>query len=126
LFVRGTLQDTQAWHIHDEVLGVWNPLLSGAQHMQAREIPLDVTSSVTQFWAAHDEALFAQPVLVALTGLSASYFERARWEGGGPRFLKFGRLVRYRKADVVDWINQRQPVASTSEIGSGRLIERPA
>jgi predicted DNA-binding transcriptional regulator AlpA len=94
--------------------------------MQAREIPLDVTSSVTQFWAAHDEALFAQPVLVALTGLSAAYFERARWEGGGPRFLKFGRLVRYRKADVVDWINQRQPVASTSETRPGRLVERPA
>jgi predicted DNA-binding transcriptional regulator AlpA len=92
--------------------------------MQAREIPLDVTSSVTQFWAAH--ALFAQPVLVALTGLSAAYFERARWEGGGPRFLKFGRLVRYRKADVVDWINQRQPVASTSETRPGRLVERPA
>jgi predicted DNA-binding transcriptional regulator AlpA len=94
--------------------------------MQPVETTLDVTSVVDQFWRSHEEALFAQPVLVALTGLSAAYFERARWEGGGPRFLKFGRLVRYRKADVVDWINQRQPVASTSETRPGRLVERPA
>lgn len=75
--------------------------------------PLDRASAVTQFWNAHDEALFAQPVLAAITDLSPSYFERGRWGGFGPRFLKIGHAVRYRKADVVDWINQRPSAAST-------------
>ena len=79
------------------------------------ETLLDLTSAVTQFWKAHDEALFSQPVLTAITGLSAAYFERGRWAGYGPKFLKLGRLVRYRKADVVEWINQRPAVASTAE-----------
>jgi hypothetical protein len=69
------------------------------------ETPLDLSSAVSQFWKAHDDALFPQPVLTAITGLLAVYFERGRWAGYGPKFLKLGRLVRYRKADVVDWIN---------------------
>ena len=84
--------------------------------MQPVETSLDLTSAVNQFWAAPDEALFPQTALVAITGMSNAHFERARWEGGGPKFLKLGRLVRYRKADVVAWINRRQPVSSTSEI----------
>jgi hypothetical protein len=72
---------------------------------------------VKQFWAAPDEALFTQKDLEAVTGLSGAYFERARWAGRGPRFLKLGRrLVRYTKGDSVSWIKQNPPVASTSEI----------
>lgn len=88
--------------------------------MEPIETPLDLTSAVSQFWKAHDEALFPQPVLTAITGLSAAYFERGRWAGYGPKFLKLGRLVRYRKADVVDWINQHPPLASTSETSPSR------
>jgi predicted DNA-binding transcriptional regulator AlpA len=33
-------------------------------------------------------------------GLSIPYLRRARRERRGPRFLKVGKLVRYRKADV--------------------------
>jgi predicted DNA-binding transcriptional regulator AlpA len=92
--------------------------------MKNAEIVSD--SEVSRFWAAHEQALFTQNIVAAVVGMSAAYFERARWAGGGPPFLKVGRLVRYRKADVLAWINQRPPVASTSEIGPGRLIERPA
>jgi predicted DNA-binding transcriptional regulator AlpA len=84
---------------------------------------LDLSSAVAQFWSAPDQALFPQTVLVAVTGLSHAHFERARWSGTGPKFVKLGRMVRYRKVDVIDWINQRPPAASTSEVG-GRLIER--
>ncbi len=88
--------------------------------MDSIEQALDLPSSVRQFWAAPDEALFPQTALVAITGLSNAYFERSRWEGGGPRFLKIGRLVRYRKADVLAWINQRPTVSSTSEFKGAR------
>ena len=34
-----------------------------------------------------------------------------RWNsrGGGPRYLKIGKHVRYRLADVVEWENTRYP-----------------
>lgn len=86
--------------------------------MDPNEQVLDLSSSVRQFWTAPDEALFPQTALVAITGLSNAYFERSRWEGGGPKFLKIGRLVRYRKSDVLAWINQRPTVSSTSEVKS--------
>lgn len=83
--------------------------------METVEIQLDVPSAVSQFWKAPDEALFRQPVLVAITGLSAAFFERARWEGFGPKYIKLGRAVRYKKADVLAWIEKRPVVSSTTE-----------
>lgn len=94
--------------------------------MESVETPLDRASAVNQFWNAHDEALFAQPVLTAVTDLSDAYFERGRWAGFGPRFLKLGRSVRYRKADVLDWMNQRPPLASTSETLPQPVAKRKA
>lgn len=83
--------------------------------MQPVETPLDLSSAVTQFWNAHDEALFSQPILPAITGLSAAYFERARWEGDGPKYFKLGRLVRYKKKDVLAWLEKNPAVSSTTE-----------
>ncbi|MBI4001062.1 MAG: helix-turn-helix domain-containing protein [Nitrospira defluvii] len=37
-----------------------------------------------------------------------------RTRGGGPPFIKVGRLIRYRKADVDAWIESRR-VSSTSD-----------
>lgn len=82
--------------------------------MQPVETPLD--SVVSQFWRAPDEALFSQTALTAITGLTAPFFERARWSGsGGPRYLKLGARVRYRKSDVLAWIKDRPTVKSTTE-----------
>jgi predicted DNA-binding transcriptional regulator AlpA len=39
-----------------------------------------------------------------VTGLSVAWFERKRWEGGGPPFVKFDRAVRYRESDLAAWI----------------------
>lgn len=74
--------------------------------MEPVETSLDQTSAVTQFWNAHPEALFTQVVLTAITGLSPAYFERGRWAGYGPKFFKLGRLVRYKKKDVVCWLEK--------------------
>lgn len=84
--------------------------------MQTVETPLDLSSAVNQFWNAHDEALFPQPILPAITGMSAAFFERARWSGeGGPRYIKLGRLVRYKKKDVLAWLEKNPAVTSTTE-----------
>ena len=46
--------------------------------------------------------------------LSKPTLERLRLTGNGPAFVKLGRAVRYRKADLDDWLASRL-VRSTSQ-----------
>jgi excisionase family DNA binding protein len=46
--------------------------------------------------------------------LSERTLERLRVSGGGPRFIKAGKAVRYREADLEAWIEAHSR-ASTSE-----------
>lgn len=48
------------------------------------------------------------------TGLSANTLNNLRSIGGGPRFLKLGRAVRYSETDLEAWLSARV-VGSTSE-----------
>ena len=50
----------------------------------------------------------------AYLGLSKPTLERFRTLGGGPKFAKLGAAVRYRKADLDEWLESRL-VRSTSE-----------
>lgn len=34
------------------------------------------------------------------------FLDKARWSGTGPKFVKFGKLVRYRADDLQDYIDQ--------------------
>lgn len=52
-------------------------------------------------------------------GLSVSTLNKLRLTGGGPRFAKLGRAVRYRVADVDAWI-EASLRNSTSQQGSAR------
>ena len=47
-------------------------------------------------------------------GLAKSTVQKMRVYGGGPRFLKLNRSVRYRTEDLDDWIRSNI-VANTSE-----------
>lgn len=49
--------------------------------------------------------------------LSMSTLNKYRVHGGGPRFLKLGRAVRYARSDLEAWIDQSRR-ASTSETAS--------
>lgn len=46
--------------------------------------------------------------------LAQGTLERFRVQGDGPRFMKLGRAVRYRQADLDEWMESRI-VSSTSE-----------
>ena len=52
-----------------------------------------------------------------LLGMSVRTLERYRITGGGPRFCKFGRKVRYLRSDVDEWAKRRMR-NSTSDDGS--------
>jgi predicted DNA-binding transcriptional regulator AlpA len=60
--------------------------------------------------------LLTQREAAGLLCLSERTLERLRVSGAGPRYVKAGRLVRYREGDLEAWINSRV-VASTSEAG---------
>jgi predicted DNA-binding transcriptional regulator AlpA len=50
----------------------------------------------------------------ALLKVSASWLAKARMDGDGPPFSKYGRSVRYSEAALLQWMKSRQRL-STSE-----------
>jgi excisionase family DNA binding protein len=58
--------------------------------------------------------LLTQREAACLLRLSERTLERLRVTGAGPVYVKAGRLVRYREADLEEWIASRV-VGSTSE-----------
>lgn len=52
-----------------------------------------------------------------ITGLSTAWFQRARWAGNGPPFIKLGgahRKVQYNREELLKWFEARK-VNSTSD-----------
>jgi excisionase family DNA binding protein len=64
------------------------------------------------------EGMLTTEEAARFVGLSPRTLEKRRHEGGGPRFLKLGRLVRYRERDLEEWI-ARSVRVSTSDPGAG-------
>ena len=52
-------------------------------------------------------------------GLSRSTLEKWRIYGGGPKFYKYLKVVRYRVSDLDEWLTERL-VSSTSQQSSER------
>ena len=50
-------------------------------------------------------------------GCKVSTLRRWRWSGGGPPYVKIGRLVRYRPTDIAEWLAAQRRI-STSDPGS--------
>lgn len=76
---------------------------------QARE------QSLSEFYSAPDEALFNQITVAHIRDCSTATMERDRWSGGGIPFIKIRRAVKYRKTDVLLWLDQYMPQNSTSD-----------
>jgi predicted DNA-binding transcriptional regulator AlpA len=62
------------------------------------------------------EPLLSVAQVAELTGRAVSTLEKDRLTGHGPRYVKLGRLVRYRPADVRTWLSERVR-RSTSDTG---------
>jgi hypothetical protein len=76
----------------------------------------DRTKALAEFDSAPDTSLFSQIVIAHVRDCSTATLERDRWTGSGIPFVKIGRSVKYRKADVLAWLAQHQPQNSTSGI----------
>ena len=66
-------------------------------------------------WTHERDEIFLTPKEAAATlHVSKSYLDKLRVYGGGPQFLRFGRKILYRKADIKLWASERC-FSSTSE-----------
>ncbi|MCH7664748.1 MAG: helix-turn-helix domain-containing protein [Acidobacteria bacterium] len=63
------------------------------------------------------EPLLTTKQAALLLGLNHRSIEALRLRGGGPRFVKLGRAVRYRPADLAEW-TEAGLRRSTSDPGS--------
>jgi hypothetical protein len=70
---------------------------------------------ITTFWAAPDQMLFDQRTIALILSCSEATLERNRWLGIGLPFVKMGRTVCYKKADVVAYLNNHSDFSSTSK-----------
>jgi hypothetical protein len=57
--------------------------------------------------------------------LSPRSMQRMRLEGRGPAFLKIGRLVRYQKSDLDEWLMSRRRTSTSDAANSVRRHDCP-
>ena len=55
--------------------------------------------------------------LERLTRRARSSWQKARLTGNSPKFIRLGRLVRYRLSDVEAWLAEHPTLRSTSDNG---------
>jgi hypothetical protein len=80
------------------------------------KIPKPRLDLIKEYELAPDSALFNQDVVAAIRDCSLATIERDRWAGTGVPFIKTGRLVRYRKTDIRDWLKQHVAFQSTTQM----------
>jgi len=72
-----------------------------------------------EFELAPLSTLFTQQTLCAILDCSAATMERNRWAGIGIPFIKIGRAVRYKKNDILSYLENQQPCFSTAGKATG-------
>lgn len=75
-------------------------------------------SSLPRAPEAPMSALLTEKETAALLRISVKALQRWRCRGTGPKFLKFGSCVRYRRGDLQDFVLQSLR-SSTSDPGPG-------
>ncbi len=61
-----------------------------------------------------DDDTYTQAEAAPMLRKSKSWFERSRWDGTGPRYLKVGRSVLYLGRDLNNWL-ESQARSNTGE-----------
>ena len=61
-----------------------------------------------QFWDTRETAKFI--------GIQPGTLEIWRVQGKGPRFVKFGRAVRYSRGDVLTWVDAQVRHSTSEEV----------
>lgn len=68
---------------------------------------------------ADSDELLDQSAVARKLRTTVKFLEARRCRGGGPPFIRVGRLVRYKPQDVQEWI-ESQRMRSTSDVVKAR------
>ncbi len=68
--------------------------------------------------APDPDGLMVENEAAHLLAVSQRTLQAWRLRGGGPRFVKAGRAIRYRRRDLIDWM-ETNAVFSTSALPAG-------
>lgn len=70
-----------------------------------------------------DDADMLKTKTVAMwLGVSKQFLEIQRFLGGGPRFTKVGRLVLYRRGDLLEWLEMRSHYCTAEYTEQARVL----
>jgi hypothetical protein len=99
------------------IIYFWATLLSASEETQSEAMATTSTKRLVEAddhhhpgrsWAhGRDEAYLNPKEAAATLHVSKSYLDKLRVYGGGPTFLRFGRKILYRKADLDLWAAER-------------------
>jgi len=56
------------------------------------------------------------PEAARIAGLSIDWFQRARWVGNGPPYIKIARAVRYPSDELHSWLRARVRTSTTEVV----------
>lgn len=76
---------------------------------------------IEKFELASSSTLFNQQTVCAVLDCSTSSLERHRWAGTGIPYIKIGAAVRYRKSDILNFIDQQS--INPIFVSDSRLVE---
>ncbi|WP_417329044.1 hypothetical protein [Halomonas cupida] len=91
------------------------------QQNKATKTPNEIlTEALERYRSGYDAEVSEKCVFPALIPASVNTGRQARYTGQllgrpGPRFVKRGRMVRYRLSDVFAWLDEANIVTSTAE-----------
>lgn len=77
-----------------------------------------------EFESAPPEAWFSQETAAAVRDCSIATIERDRWAGKGIPFIKSGRSVRYRKKEILNWLEEHRSFQSTTQYATGEVTPK--
>jgi hypothetical protein len=80
-------------------------------HKQRRKIDKTADTTISQAPPGDDDTLLTTAAVAMWLGVSTQWLELGRCKGYGPVYVKVGRLVRYRKGDVIAYLRSRRMVA---------------
>ncbi len=69
--------------------------------------------------SALDDHLLDTQQVAKVFKCTAQWLERLRIEGRGPKYVKIGRLVRYRRSSVEAWIAEQEKASTKTEAVTG-------
>ncbi len=80
-------------------------------------IPTNESQNIDQQNLSCGDRLLREKEVFQLLGIAESTGQQMRLKGVGPKFVKLGRMVRYRESDVREYIQNLASRTSTGDTG---------